>query len=341
MGNWSALNLSQKKLLFIVNSTLIGGHEMQARNIVKDYLAANIDVVVLCPNEEVRNFFFATGATVEYLPFSIEGRLWKQVLGRKVTAKLLASSILDFKEVIVSGGSIEATINPVMAIKLLNPKVHVTSYVPMYIDRSITHGLIGRIYNCILNYVAKVTDDYVTVNRIQAHIIKKRTGIHTNYIYNRVRSVQMPKRTFGPRLIYVGRFDNKQKDITGLLKLLDHPNNPYENMILIGDGPDREIILDAANHCQYLKVEIRGWLNADQIDDSTGTEDVLILNSLWEGEPLVVMEFLAKGLTCIAKDIAGVRGVIDKKLRFRNQSDLLSILNNIHPYSCVTVKQVE
>lgn len=341
MGNWSALNSRQKKLLFIVNSTLIGGHEIQARNIVKDFLAADSSVVVLCPNEEVCDYFLETGAMVKHLPFNIKGRLWKQVLASKAIAKLFASTIVGHNEVIVSGGSIEATINPVMAIRLLNSQAHITSYIPMYIDRSITHGWIGQVYNYILSGIAKVSNEYLTVNRIQAHIIKKRTGVKTGYILNRVRSVRIPEQTFGPRLLYVGRFDNKQKDITGLLKLLDHPNNPYQKMILIGDGPDREAVLDIAKHTKYLKVEAKGWLNASEIDDSTGTEDVLILNSRWEGEPLVVGEFLAKGLTCISKDIAGVRGVIDKKFRFRNQTELLSILNGIHPFSNAALKWVE
>jgi len=341
MVNRSILNSRPKKLLFIVNSTLIGGHEIQARNIVKDFLATDTSMVVLCPSREICEYFSETGAKVEYLPFNIQGRLWKQILDRKATAKLLASSIIGFNEVIVSGGSIEATINAVMAIKSLNSAVHITSYVPMYIDRSITHGFSGQIYNCILNFFATFTDEYMTVNRIQARIIKKRTGICTNYIFNRIRPVQIPKLSLGPRLMYVGRFDDKQKDITGLLRLLDHPNNPYKNLILIGNGPDLEIVLDASKHTKYLKVEVKGWLSATQIDDSTGTEDVLILNSRWEGEPLVVMEFLAKGLICIAKDIAGVRGVINKKFRFRNQNELLSILNGIRSFSSVTLNRVE
>ena len=331
----------KEKLLFIVNSTLIGGHEVQAKYIVKDLLNAGIDVVIVCPNETVRDFFIETGAVVLLVPFDVNGKLWKQIATRRRTEMLMAPYLFEYREVMVSGGSIEAVINPVMAIKSINPKVHVVSYVPMYIDRSITHGWVGKIYNLLLDVLAKVTDEYLTVNRIQASIIKKRTGISANYIFNRVRPVQVPKQTFGPRLLYVGRFDNKQKDITGLLNLLDDPRNPYKKIILIGDGPDRKLILHAAKCVRHLTVEIMGWLDSNQIDDLAGTEDVLVLNSRWEGEPLVVREFLEKGLTCIARDIPGTRGIVGKKFRFQSRDELLAILSVTYQRPSINTKRIE
>ena len=224
-----------------------------------------------------------------------------------------------------------------MAIRLLNPWAHIISDVPMYIDRSHTHGLFGHLYNFLLDVIAKVADEYWTINRIQAYIIKKRVGITTNYILNRVRYVRKPTHTFGPRLVYVGRFDNKQKDVVGLLNLLDHPKNPYKNVILIGDGPDRQAVINVIKNTQYIAVEVKGWLSPEEIDDSIGLEDVLILNSRWEGEPLVVREFLERGLTCIARDIEGVRGLIDKKFRFTSQSELLPILNESYHSSRLAI----
>jgi hypothetical protein len=84
-------------------------------------------------------------------------------------------------------------------------------------------------------------------------------------------------------------------------------------------------------------VEVKGWLSPEEIDDSIGLEDVLILNSRWEGEPLVVREFLERGLTCIARDIEGVRGLIDKKFRFTSQSELLPILNESYHSSRLAI----
>ena len=320
----------KRKLVFIVNSTLIGGHEVQARYLVKDFVAAGADIVVLCPDEKICEYFRETGAAVCHVAFNVKGKVWKQIAARKMTAELMSSFVVDQSEVVVSGGSIEATINPAMAIRMLNPGAHIVSYVPMYIDRSLTHGFVGHLYNCLLDGISKVVDEYLTVNRIQAKIIQTRTGVLTKYILNRVRPVTKPQQTFGPRLVYVGRFDDNQKDVTGLLSLIDHPTNPYRNILLIGDGPDKEVVLDAAKRVKHLKVEAKGWLNSEQIDETVGKDDVLILNSRWEGEPLVVREFLEKGLPCIAKDIPGVRGVVDRRLRFRNQSELLSILRTTY-----------
>ncbi|OZB49601.1 MAG: hypothetical protein B7X60_00565 [Polynucleobacter sp. 39-45-136] len=323
----------KKKLLFIVNSTLIGGHEMQAKYLIKDFINAGSEIVLLGPTKDICDFFKGLGAIVHYAPFNFKGKLWKQILFSKKSSKIIAQYVSECKYVIVSGGSIEATINPVMAIRFINPLAHIISYVPMYIDRRHTHGWLGYLYGLFLNAIARITDEYWTINRIQAYIIKKKTGVKTSYILNRIRTVLPPIQTLGPRLVYVGRFDDKQKDIVGLLNLLDHPKNPYKNVVLIGDGPDRQIIIDAINLLQNLVVEVKGWLSSEKIDSSIGFDDILILNSRWEGEPLVVREFLAKGLTCIAKDIVGVRGVVDKKFRFKTQDQLLSILNSCYQES--------
>lgn len=327
------INQKSPDLLLIVNSLLIGGHETQAKNILLDILSTGTNVLVLCSTEDLCAYFEETGAEVRCVPFNVKGKLLKQVASAKKTANLISPFVSFSCDVIVSGGSIEATINPVIAIRMINPKAHIVSYVPMYIDRSITHGWIGNLYNCILNVIARTTNEYLTVNRIQAYLIRRNTEVTTNYIRNRVRPVKLPTRNLGPRLVYLGRFDDKQKDVSGLIRLLDHPDNPYRNVVLVGDGPDSELILDASNRAKYIKIEIKGWLNSAQIDDQTGTQDVLIINSRWEGEPLVVREFLAKGLNCISRDIAGVRGVIGKKFRYNNQRELLSILNSVYKHT--------
>jgi len=317
-------------LLFIVNSTIIGGHEVQVKYLIKDAIASKKKVVILCPDYHVCGYFNDTGADVRFVPFNVSGKIWKQIGSRKITSSLLFPHLAGHNEVIVSGGSIEATIGPVMAVRKLHSQAHIVSYVPMYIDRSLTHGWVGIIYNCFLDIIAKVTSEYLTVNRIQAYIIKKRTGVATSYIPNRIRSVIKPKQSYGPRLVYIGRFDDQQKDLTGLITLLDHQDNPFNNLILIGDGPDRDFILFAAKESRHLNVEAYGWLSPTQIDEVIGEEDVLVLNSRWEGEPLVVREFFEKGLHCIARDIAGVRGLIHKSLRFKKQNELILILKKVH-----------
>lgn len=319
-----------KKIIVLINSRLIGGHEMQVKCIITDFIAASFNVLILCPNEEVNSYFSDTGAIVQCVPFNVNGKIWKQVASRGYVSRILSSYLSDHNDVLVSGGSIEAVIGPIMAVRKINTKTRIVAYVPMYIDRSLTHGWVGHIYNCFLDTLAKVADEYLTVNKIQAFIIRNRTGVPTKYLLNRVRPQTKPAITYGPRLVYIGRFDDQQKDITGLIKLLDHPDNPYSNLILIGDGPDRKIVLDSSNKTRYLNVDAQGWLSSTQIDEMIGKEDVLILNSRWEGEPLVVREFLGKGLTCIARDIDGVRGLIHKNNRYQNQSELIYKLNEIY-----------
>jgi hypothetical protein len=320
---------SRKNVLFIVNSILIGGHESQAKWIIIDLLKNNIKVVVLCPDKKVCEFFMNIGVDVYYVPFNIKGKLWKQLLIKRKIKNFLLPFVSNQQEIIVSGGSIEAIINPILTIRSLNYSAHIVSYVPMYIDRSITHGWLGHLYNYSLDAIARITDEFLTINRIQATIIKRRTGIPTKYVQNRIRPLKMPKQSFGPRLVYIGRLDDKQKNITELIKLLDHRDNPFTQFLIIGDGPDYKLVMDAIYRVKYISIHYKGWLISEQVDESIGTDDVLILNSRWEGEPLVVKEFLGKGLICVSREIAGVRGVIDRKYRFKTQLELLGILKNL------------
>jgi glycogen synthase len=101
-------------------------------------------------------------------------------------------------------------------------------------------------------------------------------------------------------------------------------------VIFIGDGPDRMAIADKAQAVSHIKVNLGPWMPVTGVDQFLGVDDCLIMNSRWEGEPLVVREFTARGLPCVVRDIAGMRGVTNRSMRFSDADGLIGILKELH-----------
>lgn len=322
--------MNKKNVLIIVSGSVIGGHESQAYEIAADLINIGHSVTIICSAQSTFDYFKSLSCELKLINFIIPGKIWKQWFNSSKVEKILRDHIVGFDKIIVSAGTIEGLIAVSHAIKEKSSNSHVIGYVPMYIDRSLTHGIVGKIYNCMLNQLGRAVDTYLTINKIQAAVIVKNLKRPTHFVQNKIRTVKPPERSYGKRLIYVGRFDDKQKGLIDLLSILDNSVNPYRNLVMIGDGPDKEQLVEKVQSLKFLNVEFPGWLTGDRLEGSLGTEDVLIMNSRWEGEPLVVREFSERGLVSISRDITGVRGLIKRQFRFKDVNELNLLLERTY-----------
>ena len=318
--------VGNRNILLIVSGPVIGGHESQAYEIAADLLGMGHSMTIICSAQSTADYFGKMGCEVKVVNFTMPGKIWKQWMNSSAIGATLAGHIVGYDSILISAGTIEGVIPVSHAIKNKVGACEVIGYVPMYIDRSLTHGIVGKIYNCLLNTLGRAVDRYLTINKIQAAIIRKNLGRPTVFVANRIRPVTAPVQSYGKRLVYVGRFDDQQKGLLDLLEKLDSPQNPYGELIMIGDGPDREQIHAKAGLLKSLKVQFPGWLSGASLENFLGSNDVLIMNSRWEGEPLVVKEFAARGLMSISREITGVRGLITKKFRFESDLELHALL---------------
>lgn len=319
-----------KNVLVLVCGRVIGGHEIQLKTILQDLCALRDDVVVVCQTPATYAYFSALPCQLFQIDFGIEGKVWRQWQAAPGIATALDSHFARAGSILVSGGTIEACIGAARAAKLSVPAAKLIAYLPMYIDRSTSHGLVGRVYNLVVNRMARVVDEYLTINRIQAHLLRAHYTRPVKVLENVIQGVQAPQVSHGKRLVFLGRFDNGQKGLLELIDLLDRPDNPYGDVVLIGDGPDRAEIVSRAKAATAIKVHFAPWMDVTGVDRFLGTDDCLIMNSRWEGEPLVVREFTARGLPCVVRDITGMRGVTSKTMRFTDSDSLIRILNRLH-----------
>ena len=113
--------------------------------------------------------------------------------------------------------------------------------------------------------------------------------------------------------LFVGRLV-EQKGVHFLLEaarlvLEDHPSARF---VIAGDGP---LLARSARSCAEMgiggSVTFAGWLPPDDLVSAYGGSTAVVVPSLWEGMPLVVLEAAACGRPVIASDIPGINGLVE------------------------------
>ena len=126
----------------------------------------------------------------------------------------------------------------------------------------------------------------------------------------------LPPKLDGPlSLVCVASLTPKKDhaNLLGALIILDRQLDGPLEVSLVGDGPLRDVIASQVavlnRGCQHVTVEMLG--HRDDIASVLEDADVLVLSSLSEGMPLVLMEAMAASTPIVATDVGGVRECCD------------------------------
>ena len=114
------------------------------------------------------------------------------------------------------------------------------------------------------------------------------------------------------RLVCVGRL-SAEKGYFGLIEALSDPRlaDADYRLRIVGDGPqDEQIRREVAAADLKNRIEFLGALPEDQTLSEIARSDVLILPSLMEGLPVVLIEALALGKPVIASGVAGIPEIV-------------------------------
>jgi glycosyltransferase involved in cell wall biosynthesis len=90
-------------------------------------------------------------------------------------------------------------------------------------------------------------------------------------------------------LVYVGRLEEKNKNISFLLRLVDSLSSRRIEFILniVGDGPDKSLLKSLENHANVI---FHGYLNEHDRDLVLAKQDILIFPSVSEGFGISLIE---------------------------------------------------
>ena len=117
-----------------------------------------------------------------------------------------------------------------------------------------------------------------------------------------------------PTIIHISCFEDKSKNISGLLESLKIINDKGIDFqcTLIGEGMDFEMMKQKAESLQLInKVSFTGLLEGQALADELASGDFLVLSSNYENMPVVILEALASGLPVVSTNVGGIKEMID------------------------------
>lgn len=135
----------------------------------------------------------------------------------------------------------------------------------------------------------------------RAHILPN--GIDETYFaLKRPKLAATPPKTL--RLLFVGRL-SKQKNIVELLKALKITKR-RATLDIIGDGEERQIVQKTIKKLGLKNVTMHGRLSREAVLPFYKTCHALIMPSLYEAQPLVLLEAMAARIPIIGTNVIGV-----------------------------------
>lgn len=119
-----------------------------------------------------------------------------------------------------------------------------------------------------------------------------------------------------PELVFVGRLRRFKcvRHALGALPQIEQQLGRPVRFTIVGDGPEKErlgLLADEARRRGMAStVQFTGWLDQEAVRSVYEGASLLLLPSLVEGHPNVLLEAMAMGLPCVASDVPGIRGVL-------------------------------
>lgn len=110
-------------------------------------------------------------------------------------------------------------------------------------------------------------------------------------------------------LLYLGRMA-KEKNLETLIDQIASSGRRDVTLLLVGDGPDREAVLDYARHRQ-VPVVYTGMVPHDEAPDYYRLGDIFVTASTSETQGLTYFEALAAGLPVLCLRDSCVEGVVE------------------------------
>lgn len=176
-------------------------------------------------------------------------------------------------------------------------------------------GILLPLYKrLVLKRVLRSAGAVVTLNQKTAHLVRTAYGytgkicVMNNGIDEAYFALTRPPAAPQPpatlRLVFVGRL-SKQKNIIALLQALRLTKRRV-HVDILGDGAERDTIKKTIAAYGLSNVTLHGRLDRAQVTQFYATCDALILPSLYEAQPLVLLEAMAARIPIIGTNVIGV-----------------------------------
>lgn len=191
---------------------------------------------------------------------------------------------------------------------------HWTRYLREDVFRNGFHKIISRITARYASAVMPVT--YQLKKCMLDHKMYNKNYIVINNVVEDIFfKKQEQKVSTKKKILNVTCFDDKQKNLTGLVRIIRNLKDKRDDFLfyLVGDGNDFEIIQNYAKKLGLTDAEIRftGVLEGKELVDLYYESSFSVLFSNYENIPVVISESLVCGRPFISTNVGGIGEHID------------------------------
>ena len=153
------------------------------------------------------------------------------------------------------------------------------------------------------------------------------------------------------RIVHVSCFDDQQKNITGILRVLKRTIQERDDFVcdMVGDGIDYDKILMYSKELGLPEdtVIFYGLKENHELAEIMANGDFMIMFSNYENLPVVILESYACGVPVVSTDVGGIKEHLDKNLGLlihaRDEEALYNsiqyMLDNISNYDADSLRQ--
>jgi glycosyltransferase involved in cell wall biosynthesis len=303
-----------RRILLYNDSPQFGGHEVMSAQVANE-LASRNEVVYFHANEELSKHLQPAVRSFR-IPFrSAFGTL---AVLRNLNPKEVRWLGERFAEqrpdlVLIVQGSVDLSLRGALAARRRGMKT--VSYLPMSFPRREMGLRGGFFFDRYVTLFYRLFDAFIAIAPSQREFIRSFAG-PDKPVYVLDNCVPLDLRGAGSREIrdrdlrigLVGRLEWQQKGLGHLIEVAASVRaaRPDIAWVVVGDGPDRGRFERELSRRGLRDIfEFRGWIG--DRDELYRSFDLLLLPSLFEGVPLVLLEALARAMPVLARLTPGTQ----------------------------------
>ncbi len=321
------------RIVVFVPVDFVGGHE----RMLLALLARSVELGLLQPaihcghNPRLLEWCRAAGLTdVTATTFDLcsNGKLAR--LANAIRLYRMARHCAPNQPVLIAPGSIQSATWYTLAAVLASP--HAIMYVPMVFGAGTMGFRFPALRDWITRWVSRRVGGWITISAEQKALLQRLWPITApvRVVHNvnalasaRDSSIRLQQNAPYLRLLFVGRFDVRQKGLDWLLSFfLRHPRHLQQcRLTLLGAAGEVSKVDEWAKRLNCLEPEFATIMDWQDPEQAYAGADALILASRFEGLPLVALEAIGCGLAVLASKQSGLGTIVPNEAMYQFGSD--------------------
>ena len=184
----------------------------------------------------------------------------------------------------------------------------------------------GGWHGCVMRHIARHASCILPVSNMLGEAMRacgienahwhKINNVVDDFFYTKPTDL-IPRKTNKMRLLHVSCFDEKAKNVQGLLRAYRNAlnTNPNMELVLVGTGVDFQVDKEYADSLGFPAESITwtGELTPQDVCQWMYSSDAFVLFSRYENAPVVLSECLAVGLPIITSKAGGIPEMVTFK----------------------------